>query len=71
MLAHPSCTKCTTFDVNNTESCVSVIIENAYGNSLLSAQFFCKPKVVLKNYLLILKKKGLGNIHIVNSLWLT
>ena len=60
-----SCTKCTTFDVNNTESCVSVIIENAYGNSLLSAQFFRKPKVVLKNYLLILKGKRIQETFIL------
>lgn len=57
--------KCITFDINNTENCASVIIENVYGNSLLSAQFFCKPKVVLKNYLLILKVKGIQETFIL------
>ena len=52
-----NCNKYTTLDVNNGENCVKMAVERVYGNSLLSAQFFCKLKAVLKNFLLILKRK--------------
>ena len=38
----------------------------AYGNSVLSAQFFCKPKASLKNRLLFFFKKS----HTYKTTWL-